>query len=125
MKSSPISARAANRRVPAHARLAPAQLKAVAGLFSVLSEPSRLRILQLLQDGPANVTQIVNRLALKQANVSKQLGILFDAGIVGREREGLQVRYAIRMPLVFELCKLVCNGLAADAADRAKLLKGQ
>lgn len=101
-----------------------AQLDAVAELFAVLSEPTRLRILQMLQGGPANVTQIVEQTGLKQANVSKQLGILFSAGIVGREREGLQVRYAIRMPLVFDLCKLVCEGLAKEAMDRAKLLGG-
>jgi DNA-binding transcriptional ArsR family regulator len=114
------TARATSR----HPRLGNAQLDAVAELFAVLSEPTRLRILQVLQSGPANVTQIVEKSLLKQANVSKQLGILFSAGVVGREREGLQVRYAIRMPLVFDLCKLVCDGLAQEALERAKLLRG-
>lgn len=108
-----------------HPKLEPGQLDAVAELFSVLSEPTRLRILQVLQDGPANVTQIIEQTGSKQANVSKQLGILFNAGIVGREREGLQVRYAIRMNLVFELCKLVCEGLAKDALERAKIWKSR
>lgn len=112
---------AATSRTP-HPKLDNAQLDAVGDLFATLSEPTRLRILQFLQSGPANVTQIVEALDLKQANVSKQLGILFNAGIVGRVREGLQVRYAIRMPLVFDLCKLVCDGLAREAIERARIL---
>lgn len=91
-------------------------------MFAVLSEPTRLRILQLLQDGPATVSEIVETLGLKQANVSKQLGILYDAGVLSREREGNHVRYAIRMPLVFDLCELVCNGLRLEAEARLMAL---
>ncbi len=120
MKTQPATSRPVRKKP-----LVAAQLEAVAELFATLSEPSRLQILQLLQSGPANVSQIVEALQMKQANVSKQLGILFAAGVVGREREGLQVRYAIRMPLVFDLCKLVCDGLAHEAIERARLLKGR
>ena len=103
-------------------KLGEAQLQAVADLFSVLSEPTRLRILQLLQEGPANVSEIVDTLDLKQANVSKQLGILHQAGILAREKEGNAVRYSIRMPLVFDLCGLVCQRLREEAAAKAKAL---
>src|SRR5215207_7575666 len=88
------------------AKLGEAQLQAVADLFAVLSEPTRLRILQMLQEGPASVGEIVESLSLKQANASKQLGILHQAGVLARQKEGLTVRYSIRMPLVFDLCNL-------------------
>ena len=39
-----------------------ARLRAVSELFAVLSKPTRLRILQMLQDGPARVGQIVDTL---------------------------------------------------------------
>jgi DNA-binding transcriptional ArsR family regulator len=103
-------------------KLGEEQLQAVAQLFSVLSEPSRLRILQLLQSGPANVGEIVERLDLKQANASKQLGILYQSGILGREKDGNQVRYFIRMSLVFDLCALVCDRLRTEAVHKAKAL---
>jgi DNA-binding transcriptional ArsR family regulator len=106
-----------------HAPLAPAQLQAVADLFSVLSEPSRLRILQTLQPRPATVGQIVRASGMKQANVSKQLGILHDAGVLAREKEGNAVHYSIRLPLVFDLCALVCGSLHHDARARAGLLR--
>jgi DNA-binding transcriptional ArsR family regulator len=103
-------------------RLGEAQLRAVADLFAVLSEPTRLRILQLLEEGPATVSEVVGRLGVKQANASKQLGILYQAGVLARAKDGLSVRYSIRMPLVFDLCSLVCGRLRDEAAARAKSL---
>jgi DNA-binding transcriptional ArsR family regulator len=100
--------------------LAPGQLQAVAQLFAALSEPTRLRILQHLHDGPASVGEIVTQLQIKQANASKQLGILYQAGVLGREKEGNQVLYSIRMPLVFDLCTLVCDRLREEARAKAK-----
>lgn len=105
------------------AKLGDAQLHSAAQLFSVLSEPTRLRILHLLQEGPATVTQIIEQTGLKQANASKQLGILHQAGIVGREREGNLVRYSIRLPLVFDLCSLVCECLREEAKAQAAALR--
>ena len=103
-------------------KLGEAQLRAVADLFGVLSEPTRLRILQMLQDGPASVSQIMETLDIKQANASKQLGILHGAGVLGREKDGNSTIYSIRMPLVFDLCALVCNGLRDEAHAKVKLL---
>jgi DNA-binding transcriptional ArsR family regulator len=98
------------------------QLEAVAELFSVLCETSRLRILQILQAGPASVGELVERSCLKQANVSKQLGILLSAGIIARRREGNRAIYSIAMPVVFDLCNLVCRSVARQASDRAAAL---
>jgi DNA-binding transcriptional ArsR family regulator len=103
-------------------RLGEAQIQAVAELFAILSEPTRLRILQMLQDAPASVGEIVQTLGIKQANASKQLGILLQAGVLAREKAGNSAIYSIRMPLVFDLCGLVCNGLRAEAEAKLKLL---
>jgi DNA-binding transcriptional ArsR family regulator len=104
------------------ATLGEAHLQAVAELFSILSEPTRLRILQMLQDGPASVGRIVQTLDIKQANASKQLGILHGAGVVQREKNGNLTMYSIRMPLVFDLCALVCSGLRDEAHAKVKRL---
>lgn len=104
-------------------KLGEAQLRAVAGLFAVLSEPTRLRMLQMLRDGPATVTQVVEGLGIKQGNASKQLGILHAAGVLGREKVGLTVRYSIRMPLVLDLCSLVCGRLREEAEARARAFR--
>jgi DNA-binding transcriptional ArsR family regulator len=101
-----------------------AALSEVAAIFAVLSEPSRLRLLEQLRGGPLSVSELVERLDAKQANVSKQLGVLHGAGLVSRERDGALVRYAISEPLVFELCELVCGKLERDAKASLKALRG-
>ncbi|MEI8195225.1 MAG: metalloregulator ArsR/SmtB family transcription factor, partial [Phycisphaerae bacterium] len=62
--------------------LGPTQFQAVGRLFGVLSDPSRLTLLHLLKAGPANVTELVTKTGMKQANVSKQLGLMFDVGLL-------------------------------------------
>jgi len=113
---------ASGRKLKPHSPLDDNQLSAVADLFSTLSEPSRLRILQILQHSPASVGEIVEQTAFKQANVSKQLGILQSAGVISRRQDGNRAIYSIEMPLVFELCELVCRGVAQHAAAYAAAL---
>ena len=99
------------------------QLEAVARLFAVLAEPTRLRILQFLrQSGPASVNRIMAAVGLKQANTSRQLGILHNAGVLDRGKDKNLVRYRIRMPLVFDLCDLVCHRLKQEVLATAKAL---
>ena len=95
--------------------LSAGQLDAVARLFAVLSESSRLILLQALHGGPLTVNELVEASGLKQANVSKQLAILHDHHLVKREREGTSIRYEIADPMVFSLCNLVCGKMAKDA----------
>jgi DNA-binding transcriptional ArsR family regulator len=95
-------------------KMSPAQLEAVGRLFAVLSEPSRLLLLQALQGGPLTVTQLVEVCAMKQANVSKHLGVLHDHRLVKRHREGISIRYEIADPMIFALCNLVCGKMERD-----------
>jgi DNA-binding transcriptional ArsR family regulator len=94
--------------------MSPAQLAAVARVFSVLSEPSRLALVQALRDGPLTVSELVEASGMKQANISKHLGMLHQHRLVKRQREGTCVRYEILDPMVFALCKLVCGKVGRD-----------
>lgn len=95
--------------------LDPVALESVAGLFRVLADPTRLAILQSLRPRGRTVGDLVATVGARQANVSKQLGVLYDAGLLSRVRSGNTVTYAIADPLVFELCDLVCGKLKRDA----------
>ena len=95
--------------------LSRAQLAIVGRLFGVLSEPSRLALLQMLQGGPRTVSQLLEACGLKQANVSKHLSVLHDHRLVKRERAGNCIRYAIADPMIFSLCELVCGKIEQDA----------
>jgi DNA-binding transcriptional ArsR family regulator len=99
------------------------QLAAVARLFAVLSEPSRLAILQALRAGPLTVGELVSATGLKQANVSRHLAVLHDQRLVGRERQGASVAYDIAEPMIFSLCHLVCGKMEKDARRAAALFR--
>ena len=85
------------------------QMNRMAGLFSTLSDPARLSILHCLRGGPCSVGEIQRTCRLKQANTSKHLRVLREAGLVSPQREGTTVRYAISEPLIFGLCDLACG----------------
>jgi DNA-binding transcriptional ArsR family regulator len=92
-----------------------AQVEAVARLFGVLSEPSRLMLLQVLHQRAMTVSELVEVSGMKQANVSKHLAVLRDHRLVKRERVGASVRYEIADAMIFPLCGLVCGKMQRDA----------
>lgn len=102
-------------------KLAPNDLERVAALFRAFSEPTRLAIIQEMKDGEKSVSEIVDALTTTQANVSKQLRLLYEAGVLTRRKEGTSVLYAIGDPMVFELCRLVCDKLNRDLAKPKRL----
>jgi DNA-binding transcriptional ArsR family regulator len=95
-------------------------LELVAARFRCLAEPMRLKILRVLQDGERTVGQLVQQLEANQANVSKHLKVLMEAGMVSRRSEGTSAHYAISDPMILELCHTVCNGLAEKLMTQAE-----
>jgi DNA-binding transcriptional ArsR family regulator len=95
----------------------------VAQRFRVIGEPMRIKLLDQLRDGERSVGELVEILAATQQNVSKHLGVLHQAGIVGRRKDGNRVIYAIADDSVFALCETVCGGLARQVAEIAQLLE--
>jgi ArsR family transcriptional regulator len=91
----------------------------VAARFRMLAEPMRLRLLNELRGGERSVSELVEAAETGQANVSKHLGLLADAGMVGRRKEGLNVYYSITDESLFELCDLVCSRLQQELAEKA------
>jgi DNA-binding transcriptional ArsR family regulator len=98
-------------------------LAQLADYFKVLSEANRLEILCCLKSGSKNVTEIITETGLGQANVSKHLKILAQAGIVARHPVGVSIYYEIADPLIFELCELVCDRLVINLQERSQQLK--
>src|SRR6516165_11203941 len=99
-------------------------LELVAARFRMLAEPMRLRLLNELRDREQTVTALVEATGAGQANVSKHLSLLADAGMVGRRKEGLNVYYFIVDESLFELCDLVCGRLQKELAEKARHFRG-
>lgn len=92
-----------------------AVFESVARYFSVLGEPARLHILHSLCSEEKPVNEIIKVTGLAQANVSRHLGLMYQAGVVSRRREGTQVFYRVADPVYAELCRTVSAQVSARA----------
>ncbi len=101
-----------------------ALVELIAQRFRVIGEPMRIRLLDVLRDGSLTVNELTEALGATQQNVSKHVGVLSQAGIVGREKDGNRVRCFIADQSVFELCELVCGGLRQQVSELDQLLSG-
>ncbi|MCH7224661.1 ArsR/SmtB family transcription factor [Haloferula sp. A504] len=91
------------------------ELERVASFFRAFSEPTRLALLQELKARACTVSELVGRLPTTQANISKQLKILYEAGVVARKKQGTTVIYSIAEPAALELCRIACDKLNREA----------
>ena len=96
----------------------------IARRFRVLSDPTRIRLLDSLRDGGMTVAELQYATGASQQNVSKHLGVLLQAGLVARRREGNFARYEIADDSVFELCEQVCGGLRRQVSELDAILQG-
>lgn len=96
----------------------------IAARMRVIGDPSRIRILDLLRDQDLSVTELTERLGTSQQNTSKHLGMLLQAGIVARRKEGNSSIYSIADPGVYDLCEQVCGGLQVQLAELTALIDG-
>lgn len=64
-------------------------------VFKAISDETRIRLLKLLQQRELCVCEIVQSLNMTQSRVSRNLGILKDAGLVKDRRDGLWVHYSL------------------------------
>lgn len=97
-------------------------LELVALRFRALSEPMRLRLLNVLMQGERTVGQLAEACDASQANVSKHLAQLRQAGMISMRKEGLSTWCDIADPMVKELCDMMCQRLRTDLEAKARAL---
>lgn len=79
-----------------------------ANLLKAISHPIRLCLVkQLVKLGKLNVTYFTNCMDTSQSNISQHLAKLRDLGILGCEKDGLNVNYFIKNDDVKELIKIL------------------
>ena len=71
--------------------------------FRALAEPNRFQIVELLRDGPRPVGEMVDRLGLRQPQVSKHLRVLSAAGLVDVRVDAQRRIYTLRPTPLQEL----------------------
>ncbi|MEU0114273.1 metalloregulator ArsR/SmtB family transcription factor [Streptomyces bobili] len=79
--------------------------QAKAEFFRMLGHPVRIRVLELLQDGPMPVRGLLAAIEVEPSSLSQQLAVLRRSGIVTSAREGSTVVYALAGGDVTDLMK--------------------
>ncbi len=99
-------------------------IELIARRFRVIGEPMRIKLLDSLREREASVSELREATGASQQNVSKHLGVLLEAGIVGRRKDGNQVFYSIVDERIFRLCEEVCGGLQRQVAELNAIVAG-
>jgi len=89
-----------------------------------LSDANRLLIIAELAKGEVSVNELAQRLQLRQANVSKHLGLMRERGLVVARREGATIYYALSDPRIIEAIKLLKEVQADQIKKQYSLAQG-
>jgi ArsR family transcriptional regulator, arsenate/arsenite/antimonite-responsive transcriptional repressor len=96
--------------------------QAKAEFFRTLGHPVRIRVLELLGDGPLAVRDLLADIEIEASSLSQQLAVLRRAGIVTSTREGGTVRYALAGPDVADLMRAARSFLTQILTGQGELL---
>lgn len=94
-----------------------------AEFFRMLGHPVRIRVLELLQDGPRPVHELLAEIEVEPSNLSQQLAVLRRSGIVVSTRQGPTVQYALAGGEVGELLRVARRILTVMLSDRDAVLE--
>jgi ArsR family transcriptional regulator len=89
-----------------------------ASVFQALAHPTRIAIVEVLRDGELSAGALMEKLGVEQANLSQHLAILRSRQIVVNRKEGNQVFYSLRNPVlvkVLDIMRRYCQATLSDA----------
>jgi Predicted transcriptional regulator len=99
-----------------------------AEFFKALAHPMRIRILELLRQGPLSVGQLQEAVGAPSSSISQQLAVLRSRNIVATERRGTTVIYHVRDVDLFELLDVtrrIFNGHLSDTIHLLRLVDAE
>jgi ArsR family transcriptional regulator len=94
-----------------------------AGIFQALAHTTRIAIIELLRDGELPVSAIIDRLNIEPANASQHFAVLKAKDIVISRKEGNQVFYRVRDPLLIEVLDVMRRYFQAQMNEAVLTLK--
>jgi DNA-binding transcriptional ArsR family regulator len=89
-----------------------------------LSDANRLVIIMELSKGEASVSELVDRLGLRQSNLSKHLAVMRERGLVSARRDGSAVYYSLSDERIFDAIRLLMKVQRDQIKKRRELSKG-
>jgi DNA-binding transcriptional ArsR family regulator len=95
-----------------------------AGVFSVLANPTRIHMIECLRDGEMSVSSLVETIGIEPANASQHLSVLRAKGLVVNRKEGNQVFYSLRDPMLTEVLDSMRKFFNAHLEEALASLQG-
>jgi ArsR family transcriptional regulator len=94
-----------------------------ASIFQALAHPTRIAIVEVLRDGELPAGAIIERLGLEQANASQHLSILRTKQVLNSRKEGNQVFYSVRDPLLIDVLDIMRRYFQAHVEEAISMLQ--
>lgn len=88
--------------------------ESAAELFKAMAAPMRLKIISALCNGEKNVSELLTSINTTQPNMSQHLNTLYQAGVLGKRREGVSIYYYIANDKVVQMFRSVCLQIAME-----------
>lgn len=94
-----------------------------AEIFQALAHPTRIAIVEKLRGGEMSAGQLIDGLGLEQANASQHLSVLRARQVVLNRKEGNQVFYSLRDPVLIEVLDILKRYFFTQLSDAANILE--
>lgn len=94
-----------------------------AEIFQALAHPTRIAIVELLREGEMSAGQLIEQLGLEQANASQHFSVLRSKQVVVNRKEGNQVFYSLRDPVLIEVLDILKRYFYSQLSQTMSMLK--
>lgn len=94
-----------------------------AGIFQALAHPTRVAIVEYLRYGELSVGRLCEKVDIEQANASQHLAVLRNKHLVETRKEGNQIFYRLRDPLLSEVLEKMQEYFFAHMTEAMQMLK--
>ena len=95
-----------------------------ADVFQVLAHPTRIHIVECLKGGEMTVGALLEQIAVEPANASQHLALLRAKRLVVNRKEGNQVYYSLRDPLLIEVLDTMRKYFKSHLEEAMEMLRG-
>jgi len=94
-------------------------------VFKALSDPTRRRVLQLLQNGPMSAGDLGDHFGVTKSTMSAHFAVLREANLVHIEKAGKSVIYHLKLSVLEEALLGFAHsfGLGAEAPSEIEAIK--
>jgi DNA-binding transcriptional ArsR family regulator len=93
-----------------------------ANVFQALAHPTRIAIIEALREGELSAGAIQERLSVEQANLSQHLAILRTRQLVTNRKEGNQVFYSLRQPVLIKVLDIMRRYFQSHLNETVQML---